>query len=189
MRGFCELLLVASWDGPLCRSVAAVLAFSAVGAPPGIRSLSRACSWLTDRTRWAATIRSPLFQQCEHHRRVLWDNYRSVALERCNTGGRSSIDHVVLASTSPRQLTHTGGRRGRRVEHFLVLGDKPLSEMTPQTSGVLNRPPSILELTCPPQQVPIARQGGIDLQRTHRRVPNRVHCRSGVAALVCIQLR
>ena len=58
--------------------------------------------------------------------------------------------------------------------------------MTTQTSGVLNRPPSISELTRPPQQVPITRQGGINLQRTHRRVRNRVHCRSGVASLMWI---
>ena len=131
-------------------------------------------------------VRSPLLQQRKHHCYVLGNDYRSVALKRCNTRGRSSVDHVVLTSPAPRQLTHPGGRGGRRVEHHLVLGHKPLSEMTTQTPGVLHRPTSLPELTRPAQQLPVTANGGLDSHRRHRRVRHRVHCRSGMAALMRI---
>ncbi len=70
-------------------------------------------------------VRPPLLQQSEHHCYVLGNDYRSVTVKRCNTRGRSSVDHVVLTSPAPRQLTHPGGRGGRRVKHHLVLGHKP----------------------------------------------------------------
>ena len=120
-----------------------MLALSAAGAPPAIQVSEQGMELVDRPDPLSRQVRSPFLQQRKHHCYVLGNDYRSVTVKRRNTRGCSSVDHVVLTSPAPRQLTHPGGRGGRSVEHRLVLGHKPLSEMTTQTSSVLHRPTSL----------------------------------------------
>ena len=129
-------------------------------------------------------VRTAFLEQREHRRVVLARDRCRVALQRGDTRRCRSVDHVGLAATPTRQLTHPRGCRARHVEHDLVAGDEPLREMTAQTTGALDRPAPIAELARPAQQLAIARQRRLDPQRCDRRVRRWIDRRGGVRALV-----
>lgn len=78
-----------------------MLALSAFGAPPGIRSPTQGVELVDRPDPLRRQVRPPLLQQSEDHRVALRDDYRCVALKCCNARGRSGVDHVVLASPTP----------------------------------------------------------------------------------------
>ena len=79
-----------------------MLALSAAGAPPAIRSPTQGVELVDRPDPLSRQVRSPFLQQRKHHCYVLGNDFRSVTLNRRNTRGRSSVDHVGLTSSTPR---------------------------------------------------------------------------------------
>jgi len=162
--------------------VDADFAVIANAAPPGTRSRSTAWSWLETRTRCAARL-ARFLEHREHRRVILTGHDRGVAVQCRNARGRGCVDHIGLAATPSRQLTHPGRRGARNIPHHLIASNEPLRKMTTQPAGALNRPPSARELLRPSRQLAISGHRGVDPQRRDRCVRCRIDRRGGVEFL------
>ena len=162
------------------------MALSRVGAPPGIRSLSRAWSWLTSRVRWVVRLL-----------RRSSSSTSTVVRSSATTGLASPCRAATLAAAAasmtsflrrpPRESSRTRRGRGRgHVVDVFAARDEPLREVPAQAAGVLHRPGVLGETVRPARQLPVAGQRRVDLQRREAPVRRRVDRGRGVHPLVRI---
>jgi hypothetical protein len=131
-------------------------------------------------------VRSALLEKGKHFGFVLGHDRRNVALRCSHTCRRGSIEDVVLASATPRELAHSGGRSRADVEHSLAASDKPLGQMPAKPARIFDGPLAFREGLGPAEQPPISRQRCFHTKRPDWGVRSRANRRGSMRVLVRI---
>ncbi|HEX3306756.1 MAG TPA: hypothetical protein VHS32_10965 [Streptosporangiaceae bacterium] len=131
-------------------------------------------------------VGAPLVEQRQHRGQVLDRDRGSVAGQRGHARRRGSVDHIVLATATARELPHPSGGGARHVIDLLTASGQPLREVAAQAAGVLHGPPPGLELGRPARQLAVPGKGGVDLQRGEYPVRSRFERAGGMGPLVWI---
>jgi hypothetical protein len=140
-----------------------------VGAPPGTRSRSSACSWVDQPGPLGDHIVAALVEQGKNRGQVFGGNGVGLTTQSSDAGRCGRVDDIVFAAATPGELSDPCRRGAGHVLDDLTTGEEPLSQVPAEPAGVFHRPPALVEASCPLQQPAVPAQRGIDLHR-------REHC-------------